>query len=73
MLKVLTPSHLACAVTVVVGNPDVSQNSRQSEVLTQAGSPGIDGSTVLLSVPVGSPDVRRKFRRWLSRVDFDLA
>ena len=60
-------------MTVDVGSPDMSQNSRQLEVPTQAGSPGIDGSTDLLSVPVGSPDVRRKFRRWLSWVDFDLA
>ena len=46
-----------------VGSLDVSRNSRQSEVLTQARSPGIDGSTDLLTVPVGSPDVRRKFRQ----------
>ena len=49
-------------MTVDVGSPDVSRNFRQSEVLTQAGSPGIDGSTDLLTVHVGSPDVRRKFR-----------
>ena len=62
MPEVLAPSHLAYAVTVGVGSPDVSRNSRQSEVPTQAGSPGIDGSTDLLTVLVGSPDVRRKFR-----------
>ena len=62
MPEVLTPSHLAYVVTMDVGSPDVSQNSRQSEVPTQAGSPGIDGSTDVLSVPVGSPNVRRKFR-----------
>ena len=50
-------------MTVVVGSPDVCRNSRQSEVPTQAGSPGIDGSTDLLTVLVGSPDVRRKFRQ----------
>ena len=66
MPEVLTPSHLAYAVTVDVESPDVSRNSRQSEVLTQARSPGIDGSTDLLTVPVGSPDVHRKFR--LSKV-----
>ena len=44
-------------MTVDIGSPDVSQNSRQSEVPTQAGSPGIDGSTDLLTVPVGSSDV----------------
>jgi hypothetical protein len=53
----------ACAVTVDVGSPDVSRNFRQSEVPTQAGSPGIDGFTDLLTVPVGSPDDRRKFRQ----------
>ena len=47
---------------MVVGSPDVCRNSRQSEVPTQAGSPGIDGSSDLLTVPVESPDVRRKFR-----------
>ena len=56
MPEVLTPSHLAYAVIVVVGSPDVSRNSRQSEVPTQAGSPGIGGSGGLLSVLVGTPD-----------------
>ena len=58
MPEVLTPSHLACAVTVDAENPDVSQNSRQSEVPTQAGSLGIGGSAGLLSVLVGTPDIR---------------
>ena len=84
-------------MTVDVGSPDVSRNSRQSEVMTLAGSadsqsqparwlwssevptcvgtpdsrksrpkPGVPASMVLLtcrlSVYVGSPDDRRKFR-----------
>ena len=39
----------------------MSQNSRQSEVPTQAGSLGIGGSAGLLSVLVGTPDIRQKF------------
>ena len=61
MPEVLTPSHLTCAVTVDVGSPDVSQNSRQSEVPTQARSPDTYGSAGLLSATVESPDVRQNF------------
>ena len=50
------------AVTVDVGSPDVSQNSRQSEVPTQARSPGTCASDCSLSVHVGSPNVHREFR-----------
>ena len=35
MPEVLMPSHLACIVIVAVGSLDVSQNFRQSKVLTQ--------------------------------------
>ena len=62
MPEVLTPSHLAYAVTVDVESPDVSRNSRQSEVLTQAGNPDTCGSAGRLSAHVGTLDVRRKFR-----------
>ena len=62
MPEVLTPSHLAYAVTVAIESPDVSQNSRQSEVPTQAGSPDIGGSAGRLSVHVGTPDPCRESR-----------
>ena len=62
MSKVLMPSHLACAKTVAIESPYVSWNSRQSEVSTQAESPGISGSAGRLSVHAGTPDVRQKSR-----------
>ena len=77
-------------MTVGVGSPDVSRNSRPSEVTTHAGSPNaqslslhgdygrrksgreselltvgspdIGGSAGRLSVLIGTPDVRWKFR-----------
>ena len=58
MPEVLTPSHLAYVVIVDVRSPDVSWNSRQSEVPTQARSPDTYGSAGWLSMLVGSPDVR---------------
>jgi len=60
MLEVLTPNHLACVVTMAVRSPDVSQNSRQSEVPTQVGSPDTLTLAGQLTAPVGSPDVRRE-------------
>ena len=50
------------SVTFGVGSPDVSRNSRQSEVPTFARSPGTCASDCSLTVLVGSPDDRREFR-----------
>jgi hypothetical protein len=62
MPEVMTPSHLACTVTVAIRSPDMSQESRRLGVRPKSGVMKPGHLVGLLPVCVGSDDIRRKSR-----------